>query len=99
MNAQIAMGHIMRCLSIADALHGLGEPVRFILADEQAVSLLKQRGYDAIVLHTKWNHMEEELPVLSQVIQNEHIEKMLIDSYQVTQRYLTELSKLVTIFI
>lgn len=98
MNAQIAMGHIMRCLSIADALHGLGEPVRFILADEQAVSLLKQRGYDAIVLHTKWNHMEEELPVLSQVIQNEHIEKMLIDSYQVTQRYLTELSKLVTIF-
>lgn len=96
MNAQIATGHIMRCLSIADALRGLGEPVRFILADEQAVSLLKQRGYDAIVLHTQWNHMDEELSVLSQVIRNEHIDKLLIDSYRVTQRYLAELSKLVT---
>lgn len=98
MNGQIATGHIMRCLSIADALRGLGEPVRFILADEQAVSLLKQRGYDAIVLHTQWNCMEEELSVLSQVIRNEHIDKLLIDSYQVTQRYLAELSKLVTTF-
>ena len=98
MNEQIATGHIMRCLSIADALRGLGEPVRFILADEQAVSILEQRGYDAIVLHTQWNCMEEELSVLSQVIRNEHIDKLLIDSYQVTQRYLTELSKLVTIF-
>lgn len=98
MNAQIATGHIMRCLSIADALHGLGEPVTFILADEQAVSILKQRGYDAIVLHTQWNHMDEELPVLSQIIRNEHIDKLLIDSYQVTQRYLAELSKLVTTF-
>lgn len=96
MNEQIATGHIMRCLSIADALRGLGEPVRFIIADEQAVSLLKQRGYDAIVLYTQWNHMEEELPVLRQVIRNEHIDKLLIDSYQVTQRYLAELSKLVT---
>ena len=98
MNAQIATGHIMRCLSIADALHGVGEPVTFILADEQAVSILKQRGYDAIVLHTQWNHMDEELPVLSQIIRNEHIDKLLIDSYQVTQRYLAELSKLVTTF-
>ena len=98
MNKQIATGHIMRCLSIADALRGLGEPVRFILADEQAVSLLKQRGYDAIVLHTQWNCMEEELSVLSQVIRNEHIDKLLIDSYQVTQRYLAELSKMVTTF-
>lgn len=98
MNEQIATGHIMRCLSIADALRGLGEPVRFILADEQAVSLLKQRGYDAIVLHTQWNCMEEELSVLSQVIRNEHIDKLLIDSYQVTQRYLAELSKMVTTF-
>lgn len=96
MNEQTATGHIMRCLSIADALTVAGEAVTFILADEQAVSLLKKRGYDAIVLHTQWNHMDEELSVLSQVIRNEHIDKLLIDSYQVTQRYLAELSKLVT---
>ena len=68
MNEQIATGHIMRCLSIADALIVAGESVTFILADEQAVDLLKQRGYDAIVLHTEWNQMEKELPALSHVI-------------------------------
>lgn len=100
MNEQIATGHVMRCLSIADALRGLGEPVTFILADEQAVSLLKQRGYDVIVLHTQWNNMNEELPVLCQVIENEQIEKLFIDSYQVTPEYLARLSQSVkTIYI
>ena len=100
MNEQIATGHIMRCLSIADALTVAGEAVTFILADEQAVDLLKQRGYDAIVLHTEWNHMEEELLALSRIIEKNKIKKLLIDSYQVTQKYLSELSKLVkTIYI
>lgn len=100
MNMQIATGHIMRCLAIADALSGLGESVTFILADEQAVCLLKQRGYDAIVLHTEWNNMEGEFPALRHVISEKHIDKMLIDSYQVTEKYLKELSELVkTIYL
>lgn len=95
MNMQIATGHVMRCLSIADALCCLGENVIFILADEQAVSLLKQRGYDAFVLHTNWKNMESELPVLKQFIKEKQINKILIDSYQVTENYLKELSKFV----
>lgn len=98
MNGQIATGHIMRCLSIADALIVAGESVTFILADEQAVDLLKQRGYDAIVLHTEWNQMEKELPALSHVIEKNQIKKLLIDSYQVTPTYLSEVSRLVTTF-
>lgn len=98
MNEQIATGHIMRCISIADALTVAGEAVTFILADEQAVDLLKQRGYDAIVLHTDWNHMEEEFPALSHVIEKNQIKKLLIDSYQVTPTYLSEVSRLVTTF-
>ena len=100
MNEQIATGHMMRCLSIADALRDLGEQVTFILADEQAINLLKQRGYDAIVLHTQWNDMDGELQGLSQMIQNEQIEKLLIDSYLVTPQYLAKLSESVkTVYI
>lgn len=100
MNMQIATGHMMRCLSIADALNSMGKSVTFILADDQAVSLLKQRGYDAIVLHTEWNNMEGELPALRKVITEKQIDKMLIDSYQVTAKYLKELSKFVkTVYI
>lgn len=98
MNEQIATGHIMRCISIADALTVAGEAVTFLLADEQAVDLLKQRGYDAIVLHTDWNHMEEELPALSHVIEKNQIKKLLIDSYQVTPTYLSEVSRMGTTF-
>ncbi len=100
MNRQIATGHVMRCLSIADAVCYLGGHVTFIVADEQAEVLLRQHGYDVIVLHTEWNHMETEIPVLSQVIKIKQIDTILIDSYQVTERYLVQLSRLVkTIYI
>ncbi len=35
MNPSIATGHMMRCLSIADAAASLGEDVTFILADRR----------------------------------------------------------------
>lgn len=100
MNRQIATGHMMRCLAIADAIRTLGEDATFIVADKQGIELLEQRGYHAIVLHTAWDNMEMELSALTDVICENEITKILIDSYQVTKRYLEELSKLVkTVYI
>lgn len=91
MNDVIATGHIMRCLSIADAAREQGENTIFIVADEQALSLLKKRGYETIVLHTQWDDMESELPYLIEEIQSREIKSILIDSYQVTELYLQTL--------
>lgn len=100
MNASIATGHVMRCLSIADAAKHIGEESTFILADGQALELIKNRGHHFIVLNTTWNDMESELPVLKNVIQNYSIQKLLIDSYQVTPAYLSALSDLLfTLYI
>lgn len=93
MNSTIAAGHIMRCLSIADALRELGEKTIFIIADMQAKELLESRGYDYIVLNTSWNELEEELTILKKLIKEHRIKTILIDSYQVTFRYLEELTK------
>lgn len=41
MNNQIATGHMMRCLAIADALQKNRIEVIFIVADESALELLK----------------------------------------------------------
>lgn len=41
MNNQIATGHMMRCLAIADALQKNRIKVNFIVADESALELLK----------------------------------------------------------
>lgn len=97
MNDQIATGHIMRCLSIADALHQIGESVKFIVADKNAVALIEKRGYTSIILGTDWNNKEEELPLLKDVIYKFNVSKLLIDSYQVTQNYLLQLSSYVKI--
>ncbi len=92
MNSVIATGHIMRCLSIADAAKQSGENTTFLLADEQALKLVQKRGHHAIVLHTKWDDMDNELPKLLKIIEKYEIEKLLIDSYQVTEKYLATLT-------
>ena len=100
MNAVIATGHVMRCLSIADAAKSQGEETTFILADEQAVEVIKQRGHRTIVLHTQWDDMDAELPKLVDVLKEEKVNRILIDSYQVTVTYLEALSSQVkTIYI
>ena len=44
MNETIATGHMMRCLSIADAAKKQGQETVFLVADAQAQELLKKRG-------------------------------------------------------
>ena len=89
-NPNIGIGHIMRCLSIADAFKTLGNSLIFILADEYALPLITERGYGAVVLYSDYNNMEAELPlweaqgiVLADLI--------IVDSYYVTADYLKSL--------
>lgn len=93
MNETIATGHIMRCLAVADAAREVGENTTFLLADTQAVELLENRGYAYIILNTTWDDMESELEVIKSVIVEYGIKSLLIDSYQVTKKYLEELTK------
>ena len=88
MNQVIATGHVMRDLSIAHATSQLGERVIFILADSQAVSYIADKGYESIVLDTKWNDLEAELPVMEKVIKENGITSLLVDSYQVTEMFI-----------
>lgn len=88
MNSTIATGHMMRCLAIADAIKERGGGACFLIADDNAVSLLKKRGYEYVVLGTDWENMESELPQLEVLIRERHISKILVDSYRVTRRYL-----------
>lgn len=97
MNEIMATGHIMRCLAIADAAKELGRDTTFILADEQAVGLVRQRGYHFIVLDTGWDKMDMELPVLQKVITECGIKSLLVDSYMVTSNYLQILSNWVKV--
>lgn len=68
-NSKIGMGHVMRCLSVADALLKRGEEVLFVTADDTPVPLLTKKGVPYRVLHTDYADMEAELPGLLCILQ------------------------------
>lgn len=98
-NNIIATGHLFRCISIAEALREHGEDVTFVMADNNGVSILEGR-FPYIILDTDWRDMNSELAILRDILVQENAKKLIIDSYQVTENYLSELKKYVkTIYI
>lgn len=94
-NTQIGMGHIMRCLSIAEAAVLIGgeyKPV-FITADEGCTGMIRERGFEALVLNTDFCDMHAELPVLRRLLA-ESASVILVDSYQADTAYFKALSEL-----
>lgn len=87
-NAQIGLGHVMRCLSIALAAQSLGQDCIFLTADDSCRETIEQRGFSAYTLNSDWNHLESELPVLCAYLAQHHAQRILIDSYYVTEPYL-----------
>lgn len=92
-NSQIGAGHIMRCLSIAEALKDKGKVTIFLTADEESASLIASRGFATLTLRSRWDHMDEELDTLLPILEEKKITKLIIDSYSVTRHYMEEISK------
>lgn len=88
-NPNIGMGHIMRCLSIADVIRGSGNDVTFIMADDEVKQFVKNREYKVVVLNSDYKNMEDELPMWESI----SADLIIVDSYFVTGKYLSTLKK------
>lgn len=93
-NKTIATGHMMRCLSIADAAKEMGIASVFIVAEEVSRSMPEQRGYEVICLNHTWDDFDGEITVMTELIQKLKIEILLIDSYFVSLNYMDALKRL-----
>lgn len=102
-NSVIGMGHVMRCLSIADAMKQQGVKPVFVTACEECIPMIEQRGFQTRLLTTDYRDMLSELPQLAELLADDsriktenEIKKhvILVDSYQVSTTYYRELAKL-----
>ncbi len=94
-NERIGTGHVMRCLSIAQAFLNKGEEVLFITADHFGEGLINSKGFGSVCLESEWTQIEGELNKLEELIHKHNPSLMLIDSYYVTEEYFQKLSRFV----
>lgn len=92
-NDVIATGHIMRCLSIAANVRRFGFEVTFVLADESPRHLIEGRGFNADILGTTWDDLDNEINVMCSYINEHNVRVLVVDSYYVTEKYLRNLSE------
>lgn len=91
-NKEIGTGHIMRCLSIADALNSLGETCVFVAADANMKDLINARGYACNILGSDYSNMDLEVNALFRLDSFKSAQMVIVDSYYASDDYLYTLS-------
>ena len=87
-NSEIGIGHVMRCLSIADALRKRGTEVSFILSDSNMEALITERGYNCLVLNTDYRKRSGETEVLFAQGLLKSAKVIIVDSYYADAEYI-----------
>lgn len=87
-NSKIGLGHIMRCLSIAEALREKYIESLFVLADIECSQIIEQKGFMYEVLDSQYDNMNEELYSFLKVIDKYSPKVIIVDSYYVSGYYL-----------
>lgn len=90
-NEVVGTGHIMRCLSLANAFNEIGEEVVFCTADHRADNLIRGKGYKVICLDSDWTELKEDGIV--HVAEDLKPGLILVDSYYITEEYMHKLRK------
>lgn len=85
-NTYIGMGHIMRCLSIANTAKDFGETCRFILSSDECRDIIAINGHEVDVLNTDYSRPEPG-DILS-YLDIYDTSAVIVDSYYVSVDYL-----------
>lgn len=92
-NEHIATGHLMRCIAIAKECENLGMECKFYLAEDKMTDKLQENRLSYHILHTRWNQLDLEIPVMKSLIKREQLQWLVVDSYQADVNYLMALNE------
>lgn len=95
-NSRIGMGHLMRCLTIAEALRKKGEVCMFALYEDGLRAFVEEKGFSVYVCEENRDDPARECEALRECLAKagkkaEKPEYLVIDSYSVNDFYLREL--------
>ncbi|MCR5720734.1 MAG: UDP-2,4-diacetamido-2,4,6-trideoxy-beta-L-altropyranose hydrolase [Lachnospiraceae bacterium] len=93
-NKILGTGHIMRCLSIAEAIKKRGEECIFVCADSNMKEVITSRGFGCKVLETDFTKLDEEINLFTQADFFKKAKGIVFDSYYVTEKYLKTITAL-----
>src|SRR3984893_4770917 len=91
----IGLGHLRRCLSLAQALSRQGATVLFVTNDEQAVfGLIRDSGFEATFVDSKTDFEQTR-----DAIDHWRASALVVDSYDINADYLTRMREHVGLLI
>lgn len=90
-NKTIGMGHVTRCMSIAQALRQLEVESVFILSDGSSCELLNKNGFAAHVLNINYKDIDSDVELVRDFAGCQDIKCILVDSYYASDYYLESL--------
>lgn len=90
-NSLIGTGHVMRSLSMAEAIKEKEVSIVFITADKTYHTVIRRHGFSVISLDSDWKNLDDEINKLIVVLKENQVEKLIIDTYQITYKYFNEL--------
>lgn len=88
-NSIIGSGHIMRCLSIADAVREIGEDCVFLTTSNDMEDIINNRSYINIVLDDRYDELKSEAVI--KILDAFNSPTVFVDSYFVSAEYLNQL--------
>lgn len=85
---QVGMGHLMRCLTIAEALQILNVESHFVIADKVAKRIVNERGFNVTQIDYRYkNYKIEDAQVLKRIAKKYGATDVVVDSYLITYEY------------
>ena len=93
-SSDIGFGHLMRTMALANGFPS-DVDIIFITKDfSEVIKMLKNKQFDIIEIPNN-NEYKKEIELVKEIIEENNIDILVTDSYDIDQKYLTEIKKVV----